>query len=182
MVSSLLQASDMLHPQLPEFEGSIPVLIPVGIDQDPHLRLARDIASRIKKPSFLQLSSTYHLFVPGLGGGKMSSSDPNSFVALTDDAKTVEKKIKKYAFSGGRATIEEHREKGGDPDVDVSYQYLKLFFEPDDKKLKKIHDDYKSGKLLSGELKQITIDKINQFLANHQKRRNEVVLSKYLKA
>ena len=43
MLSSLLQASDMLYPQLPEFEGECPIVIPVGIDQDPHIRLARDI-------------------------------------------------------------------------------------------------------------------------------------------
>jgi tryptophanyl-tRNA synthetase len=47
MVSALLQASDMLHPQLPEFEGAVPVVVPVGIDQDPHIRLARDMSSRI---------------------------------------------------------------------------------------------------------------------------------------
>ena len=73
-------------------------------------------------------------------------------------------KIKRYAFSGGRETIKEHREKGGNPDVDVSYQYLRMFFEPDDKKLKQIYDDYKSGKLLTGELKEILIEKINSFL------------------
>jgi tryptophanyl-tRNA synthetase len=182
MLASLLQASDMLHSQLPEFEGLVPVVVPVGIDQDPHLRLARDVASRIKSPHFIQLSSTYHLFVPGLAGGKMSSSDPNSFIALTDDIKTVEKKIKKYAFSGGKATIEEHRKKGGVPEIDVSYQYLQMFFEPDDKKLKKIYDDYKSGKLLSGELKQLLIDKMSAFLAEHQKKRAqaEKVLNKYI--
>jgi len=76
MLSSLLQASDMLHLQLKEFEGECPVLVPVGIDQDPHLRLARDISKRIKSPQFTQLSSTYHLFAPGLKGltSKMSAS------------------------------------------------------------------------------------------------------------
>lgn len=182
MIASLLQASDMLHAQLPEFEGLVPVVVPVGIDQDPHLRLARDMAAKIKNPSFIQLSSTYHMFVPGLGGGKMSASDPNSFIALTDDAATVKKKINKYAFSGGRDTLEEHRKKGGVPEIDVSFQYLKAFFEPDDKKLQKIYDDYKSGKLLSGELKQIAIEKINKFLEEHQKRRKEAekVMKKYI--
>jgi tryptophanyl-tRNA synthetase len=46
-----------------------------------------------------------------------------------------------------------------------------MFFEPDDKKLKKIHDDYKSGRMLTGELKSILIDKVNAFLKEHQKRR-----------
>jgi tryptophanyl-tRNA synthetase len=170
MVSALLQAADMLHAQLPEFEGTCPVVVPVGIDQDPHIRLARDISKKIKDFKFSQLSSTYHLFMPGLGRGKMSSSDANSFIALTDTAKEVETKIKKYAFSGGQNTIEEHRKLGGRPDVDVSFQYLKFFFEPNDEKLKKIHDDYKSGKLLTSELKEILIKKINEFLKEHQKK------------
>jgi tryptophanyl-tRNA synthetase len=169
MLSSLLQASDMLHPQLKEFEGECPVIVPVGIDQDPHLRLARDISQRIKTNKFIQLSSTYNLFLPGLGGGKMSSSDPLSYISPTDSPKEIETKIKKYAFSGGQPTLEEHRKLGGNPDIDVSYQYLRLL-EQDDKKLQKIYEDYKSGKLLTGELKQITIDTINEFLKQHQKK------------
>jgi tryptophanyl-tRNA synthetase len=183
MVSSLLQASDMYHPQLKEFEGKpVPTFIPVGIDQDPHIRIARDMANRIKTNKFIPIASTYHLFMPGLGGGKMSSSDPTSFIALTDSPKEVETKIKKYAFSGGRDTLEEHRKLGGNPDIDVSFQYLKMFFEPDDKKLKKIHDDYKSGKLLTSELKDILIEKINAFLKEHQKKRKlaEKQLGKFI--
>ncbi len=182
MLSALLQASDMLHPQLEEFEGQVPVVVPVGIDQDPHLRLARDVSQRIKNPKFIQLSSTYHFFIPGLKGGKMSSSDPSSFIALTDTPEEAEKKINKYAFSGGRDTLEEHRKLGGNPDIDVSFQYLKAIFEQDDKKLEKIHNDYKSGKLLSGELKQILADKIKDFLKEHQKKRKdaEKVLDKFI--
>jgi len=48
MNASLLQAADMFHAQLPEFEGTIPVVVPVGVDQDPHLRIARDIGKRYK--------------------------------------------------------------------------------------------------------------------------------------
>lgn len=169
MLSALLQAADMLHPQLKEFEGQIPVVVPVGIDQDPHIRIARDVASRCKEFKFNELCSTYHAFMPGLSGGKMSSSDPNSYIALTDTPEEAEKKIKKYAFSGGRDTLEEHRKYGGNPDIDVSFQYLKYFFEPDDKKLAEIYDNYKSGKMLSGELKQILIDKMSTFLEHHHK-------------
>ena len=57
--------------------------------------------------------------------------------------------------------------------MDVSYQWLKMFFEEDDKKLKRIHDDYKSGKLLTSELKQILIDKLNKFLRKHQQEREK---------
>ena len=51
----------------------------------------------------------------------------------------------------------------GDPDVDIAYQWL-VFFEEDDAKLRQIHDDYRAGKLLSGEIKNILIDRINAFL------------------
>ena len=46
-------------------------------------------------------------------------------------------KINKYAFSGGGQTVEEHRLKGGNCDVDVSFQYLKFFMD-DDKRLEEI--------------------------------------------
>jgi tryptophanyl-tRNA synthetase len=170
MLASLLQASDMLHSELPEFEGNVPVVVPVGIDQDPHLRLARDLSQRIKNPKFTQLSSTYHFFAPGLKGDKMSSSDPTSFIDPTESSKDVENKIKKYAFSGGRDTLEEHRKLGGNPDIDVSFQYLKMFFEPDDKELDRIEKAYRCGQMTTGELKDITIKKINAFLKDYQKK------------
>jgi len=151
---------------------NIPCLIPLAIDQDPHFRVARDVYPKLGyyKPAIL-----HGMFMPPLTGvdGKMSSSDKSSAIYSTDSPKEVENKIKKYAFSGGQATIDEHRKKGGNPDIDVSYQYLRMFFEPDDEKLKKIHDDYKSGELLTGELKQILIEKINTFLKEHQKRRQQ---------
>jgi len=182
MLSAVLQASDMLHAQLPEFEGPCPVIVPVGVDQDPHLRLARGMARKFNY-KFMPLCSSYHKFMPGLGGGKMSSSEPNSFVALTDTPKEAKKKINKYAFSGGQATLEEHRKKGGNPDIDVSFQYLSMFFEEDDKKLKKIYEDYKSGKLLSGELKALLIEKMTKFLEKHQKAREKAKnnIDKYIK-
>ncbi len=173
MASALLQAADMLHPQLTEFEGSCPVLIPVGADQDPHLRLARDLSQRYKECSFAQLSSTYHQFLPGLKGGKMSSSDPTSYIALSDSPEEAAMKIKKYAFSGGQPTMEEHREKGGNPNIDVSFQMLRYGLEPDDVKLKKIYLDYQAGKLLTGELKQLLIEKITRFLKEHQQKREK---------
>lgn len=170
MVSSLLQAADMFHPQLEEFEGNVPVLVPVGIDQDPHLRLARDIFKRHKGKWLTQLSSTYNLFLPGLGGGKMSSSNLNSFISPLDSADEVKRKINKYAFSGGQTTLEEHRQKGGNPDVDVAFQYLKFGFEEDDKKLEEIYRLYKRGEMTTGELKKYVIGKINSYFKKHQKK------------
>ncbi|MBX4212162.1 tryptophan--tRNA ligase, partial [Candidatus Pacearchaeota archaeon] len=146
----------------------IPCLIPHAIDQDPHFRLTRDILPKLGhyKPASIQCS-----FLPPLEGhGKMSSSG-GAAIYTTDSPEEVARKINKYAFSGGRDTLEEHRKKGGNPDVDVSFQYLRYLFEPDDKKLEKIYNDYKSGKLLSGDLKKIAIEKINVFLKDHQQKR-----------
>jgi tryptophanyl-tRNA synthetase (EC 6.1.1.2) len=47
VVSALTQVADILHPMLPEYGGYRWVLVPVGADQDPHIRLTRDIAQRI---------------------------------------------------------------------------------------------------------------------------------------
>ncbi len=154
------------------YKKKIPCLIPLGIDQDTHFRVARDVYPKLgyDKPAIM-----HGVFLPPLTGieGKMSSTEANVAILTTDSQKEVKKKINKYAFSGGQPTVEEHRKKGGNPDIDVSYQYLKMVFEQDDEKLKQIYDDYKSGKLLSGELKAILIDKINAFLAEHQKRREK---------
>ncbi len=150
---------------------NIPCLIPASIDQDDYWRPARDVAPKL---GFYKPAQIHGKLLPSIlgPGEKMSSSDPQTAIFTTDSPNDVKTKITKYAFSGGRETVEEHRKKGGNPDIDVSYQYLTYFLE-DDKKLKKIHDDYKSGKMLTGELKQITIEVINEFLKEHQKRREK---------
>ena len=167
-----MQAAPVMLPGTLKKNKKIPCLIPLGVDQDPHFRVARDVYPKLgfPKPAII-----HSMFLPPLTGtkGKMSSSISSSAIYTTDSPSEVKNKINKYAFSGGRDTIEEHRKLGGNPDVDVSFQYLKMFFENDDAILKKIHDDYKSGKLLSGELKSILIDKINAFLKNHQQKREE---------
>ncbi|MCY0883357.1 MAG: tryptophan--tRNA ligase, partial [Acidianus infernus] len=147
-------------------------LIPAGIDQDPYWRLQRDIAESL---GYYKAAQIHSKFLPPLTGpeGKMSSSIPESAIYLTDDPKTVERKIMKYAFSGGQPTVELHRKYGGNPEIDVSFQWLYMFFEEDDNKIKKIEEDYRSGKMLTGELKQILIDKLNKFFEEHRAKREE---------
>ena len=156
----------------PCFIEDKPVLIPLGVDQDPHFRLTRDIASKIGRP---KPALIHNIMIPALQGpgGKMSASDDNGTVYTTDKPEVVKKKINKYAFSGGQPDIDQHRKIGGNPDIDVSYQYLRIFFEPEDNKLKKIYDEYKSGSLLTGELKAILIEKVNNFLKVHQEKREK---------
>lgn len=103
----------------------------------------------------------------------MSSSDPNSAIFMSDTPKDVQKKINKYAFSGGRASVEEHRELGGNPDIDVAYQYLTYFTE-DDKELARIRSEYKKGSILTGELKKMCIEVMQKYVSEFQTRRSKV--------
>lgn len=158
---------------IPTFFEKKRCLIPCAIDQDPYWRVQRDVAEGL---GFHKTAAIHSKFLPPLQGisGKMSSSaGTETAILLTDDEKTVRTKINKYAFSGGQPTIEEHRRLGGNPEVDVSYQWLSILFEPDDAKLKAIHDDYRAGKLLTGELKEILIERINVFLKEHREKRKK---------
>ena len=57
---------------------------------------------------------------------------------MTDTPNQIKNKINKHGFSGGQETEEEHRRLGGNPDVDVSYQYL-TFMLDDDEELAKLY-------------------------------------------
>lgn len=69
-----------------------------------------------------------------------------------------------------RLTFAPKERLGGNPDVDVSYIYL-TYFEDDDEKLKKVYDEYKSGELLTGDLKKMAIDLLQEYVAEFQQRR-----------
>ncbi len=150
---------------------NIPCLIPMAIDQDPHFRIARDI---LPKLGYYKPATLYTRFLPGLQGpdSKMSASDPNSTIFTNDTPDIVSQKIQK-AFSGGAETLEEHKEKGGNPDIDTAAQYLYFMFEPDDNKVKEIFDGYRSGAITTGEIKQMLITKVNAFLKQHQAAKQE---------
>lgn len=159
-------------PHLFKGRTDIPCLIPCAIDQDPYFRVCRDVASKLRYP---KPSLIHSKFFPALQGAlsKMSASDENTAIYMTDTAKQIKTKINKYAFSGGQTTVEDHRKYGGNPDVDVSYQYLSFLLEDDDE-LKKIYDDYKSGELLTGFLKQKAIEVLQEFVADFQAKRAKV--------
>ena len=147
-------------------------LIPSAIDQDPYWRIQRDIAESL---GFHKAAAIHSKFMPPLTGmaDKMSSSRPETAIYLTDDDKTVKNKIYRHAFSGGQSSIEEHRKLGGNPDVDVPFQWLYMFFEPEDKKIEEIRTDYRAGRLLTGQLKDILVDKVTRFLKDHRERREK---------
>jgi len=170
-----VQAAPSFSNSFPHIFGErtdVACLIPQAIDQDPYFRMTRDVATKLKyrKPACI-----HSKFFPALQGNetKMSASDENSAIFMTDTPKQIAKKVNKYAFSGGRATIEEHREKGANLEVDIPYQYLNFFME-DDEKLAEIGQKYGSGEMLSGEVKKELITILQEIVKGHQERRAKV--------
>eukprot|EP00172_Hildenbrandia_rubra_P003819 Plantae.Rhodophyta-Hildenbrandia_rubra.ctg6615.p1 GENE.Plantae.Rhodophyta-Hildenbrandia_rubra.ctg6615~~Plantae.Rhodophyta-Hildenbrandia_rubra.ctg6615.p1 ORF type:complete len:413 (-),score=65.40 Plantae.Rhodophyta-Hildenbrandia_rubra.ctg6615:767-2005(-) len=153
-------------------DSNLPCLIPCAIDQDPYFRMTRDAAKRLgfRKPALI-----HSKFFPALQGDntKMSASVQDSAIFLDDTPKKIKTKINKHAFSGGRDSVEEHRRLGGDVDVDISYRYLTFFLE-DDEQLHEIKKEYRSGKMLSGEIKKVLIDVIQPLVAEHKAKREAV--------
>jgi len=166
--AAILQYADILHPQLKEFEGRMPSITCIGLDQEPHARITRDIAKRLpynlEVPSFI-----YFKHQSGLKeNSKMSSSDEMSAIFLDDDAETIEKKILN-AFTGGRNTAEEQKRLGANIEVCKVCEILRFHF-PDTKKLFEILENERKGKTLCGETKKFTIEFLTKMLEEHQKK------------
>nr|POE99134.1 tryptophan--trna ligase, cytoplasmic [Quercus suber] len=152
----------------------IPTLIPCAIDQEPYFRILRDRCDRMTDPH-PKTSLILSKFLTALQGpgGKMSASDPNSAIFMSDTPNQIKNKINRHAFSGGQETLEEQRKLGGNPDVDVAYTYLSYFLE-DDAELADLAAKYRSGELLTGEMKQRCISELQKFVSAFQERRKEV--------
>ncbi|AKB80428.1 Tryptophanyl-tRNA synthetase [Methanosarcina horonobensis HB-1 = JCM 15518] len=240
MISVATQAADILQPQLEEFGGPKPVVVPVGPDQDPHLRLTRGLAGKmnmfrveeredaktgrkylsirgktaqkealqeLKKRipgkvklyeehidvleypdltglekivrevavefggyAFIPPASTYHRFMSGLQGGKMSSSIPESQIALTDDPKEGAKKVKR-AKTGGCVTLEEQKKLGGKPEECSVFELMLFHLLDSDEELLEIRQECVSGTRMCGSCKQLAAEKMQEFLKDHQEKR-----------
>jgi len=159
----LMQVADILLPQIEEFGGPKKVVVPVGVDQDPHIRLTRDIAHRLNEElGFLQPASTYHRFLTGLTGDKMSSSKPNTAIYLNEDPEVAAKKVK-TAKTGGRESLKEQEELGGEVDKCVIYEMLVYHLIDDDGELDKIREECLSGQLRCGDCKMRTSELMKEY-------------------
>ena len=245
----IVQAADILHVQQME-EGPRPVLVPVGVDQDPHIRLTRDIAQQWRRynlvqdkagvwtlavkgedksrwldvadavlealgmgtrmdrkrndkhgqivlgshlrgrdiraldlalaraeakkgePGLLRPSATFHRFMTGLTGDKMSSSQPESSIFLTDAPDEAQKKLMR-SVTGGKASAEEQRRDGADPDKCPVYEMYLYHLAQDDEHLQQVHDECSGGERLCGGCKKEAAGLLVEFLKGHQERRDE---------
>lgn len=181
-----IQAAPSFSNSFPQIYGensSVPCLIPCAIDQDPYFRQTRDAANKLKYPKPALIHSK---FFPALQGSqtKMSASDELSSIYMHDTPNQIKNKINKHGFSGGQETLEEQRRLGGNPDVDVSYQYM-LFFIDDDRAMEKLAQDYRAGELLTGELKKLAIATLQHVVRTFQESKAKVtddVVKQYMDA
>jgi hypothetical protein len=114
-------------------------------------------------------------FIPPITGqdGKMSSSKADATLFLTYDKETVTKKKMTLCKSGGDPDPEVHKQKGGNVDEDIAYQYLR-YFEMDDEKLEKIKNDFTSGKLSVVGIKEILVEKLWALMSEIQNNRKKI--------
>ncbi|MEM0074409.1 MAG: tryptophan--tRNA ligase [Candidatus Micrarchaeaceae archaeon] len=150
---------------------NVPCLIPLGVDQDVHFRIARDVLPKLGyyKPAIL-----HSKFLPGLSGApKMSASNPNDTIYLSDSKETIRKKVMN-AFTGQQSTAALQRKYGGNPDICSICQYNKFLFEPDDKKLEAIFEGERSGTLLAGEHKEDLVKKVIKFVEEHNRSKERI--------
>ncbi|XP_024009596.1 tryptophan--tRNA ligase, cytoplasmic isoform X2 [Eutrema salsugineum] len=147
-------------------------LIPCAIDQDPYFRMTRDVAPRLgyRKPALIESS-----FFPDLQAknGKMSASNPNSAIYVTDSAEDIKYKIKKRAFSGGQDSSKKQEGVGANLEVDVSFKYLSFFLE-DDAELEQIFQEYKEGSMLTGAVKARLAEVLTEIVERHRRARAAV--------
>lgn len=229
MMSVITQVADILYPQVESYPA--PTVVPVGIDQDPHIRLTRGVAHKLRMftvedrgqyisvrsknapPAALDMvhnryprskkyeghvdipgsactevsavvreieisfggfgffspSSTYHLFIPGLQGGKMSSSIPESTISFTEPDEIVKKKVM-AALTGGRATLAEQREQGGEPERCPLFLLNLFHMVDDDPQLEELRTKCRSGQLMCGQCKKETEERVLSFIHDMQEK------------
>lgn len=244
-LAPLIQVGDITHPQLEQYSGPNPLLVPVGVDQDPHMRLTRGLvgahryfnvtktkderigvfvkidreveklldeaekamrgmgfeqfekiygykalyvndAGEVDVPymeeqllhverefggyGFYLPASTYHRFMTGLSGGKMSSSDPDSSIFLTDEPDLGMEKVLN-AKTGGRISIAEQKKLGGKPDECVVFELYLYHLTEDDNYLTRIYEECKGGGRMCGPCKREAAELMQAFLKDLKEKR-----------
>jgi tryptophanyl-tRNA synthetase len=145
-------------------------LVPVGIDQEPHLEVAREIARKMNAKYGTDFPepkrfATEGEYVPSLTGeGKMSKSVEGSFISLTDSLNEIKKKLASAPTDSGKG--EKVPEKGG---VTNLLQFVELF--EGTEKRKKYEADYKGSGIKYGDLKLELAEAIYKELKPIQERR-----------
>ncbi len=159
----ILMAADILL-----YKGE---LVPVGLDQEPHLEVAREIARKFNAlygetfPEPVRYK-TIGEYVPSLTGqGKMSKTVEESYISLSDDLETIQKKLAKVPTDSGTLGGEVPKTGG----VANLFTLLALFNHDD--LHKKFKHDYESGNIRYGDMKSVLADAIFAELTPIQEKR-----------
>lgn len=132
--------------------------------------IVSEVAAQFGSYAFIPPASTYHRFMSGLQGGKMSSSIPDSYIALTDEPKEGAKKVMK-AKTGGCVTLEEQKKLGGNPAECSVFELMLFHLLESDEELLEIKQECLSGTRMCGSCKQLAAEKMYEFLKDHQEKR-----------
>ncbi len=145
-------------------------LVPVGIDQEPHLEVAREIARKMNQKYGTDFPepkrfATKGEYVPSLSGeGKMSKSVEGSYINLTDDLETIAKKLSGAPTDSGKG--DKVPEKGG---VANLLKFVELF--EGSEKRKKYESMYLEEGIRYGDLKKELAEAIYKELKPIQEKR-----------
>ena len=159
----ILMAADVLL-----YKGE---LVPVGIDQEPHLEVMREVARKFNatygetfpEPKRFKTMGEY---VPSLtGSGKMSKTVEGSYINLADDLETIKKKLAKVTTDSGTTGGSLPKEGG----VTNLFALLALFNKDDIHK--KYKEDYEKGQIRYGEMKNFLAEAIYEELKLLQEKR-----------
>lgn len=155
-------------------------LVPVGKDNEAHIELSRDIARRFNQSygEVFPMPEALLGDIPSLigtdGKGKMSKS-ANNAIYLSDDAKTVEKKIKGMYTDANRV----HAHMPGTVEGNPVFIYHDVF-NPNKAEVEDLKKRYREGTVGDVEVKQKLIHAVNQFMDPIRERRKEFEMDKGL--
>ena len=160
----VLQAADILHVRAH--------LVPVGKDQESHIEVTREIARRFNFlyggdvfPEPDALIGEVPTVLGTDGKGKMSKSIGTA-IFLSDDAKTVEQKVRGMYTDPTRVRAD----IPGNPDGNPVFQYHDAF-NPAKAEVEDLKDRYRNGKVGDVEVKKKLAKALNTFLEPIRERR-----------
>lgn len=160
----VLQAADILMPMAH--------LVPVGKDNEAHIEITREIARRFNHlygetfPEPEALLGEVPTLVGTDGKNKMSKSLGNA-IFLSDDAKTVAKKIKGAYTDPNRVRAD----VPGTPEGNPVFAYHDAF-NPDQAEVQDLKARYRQGKVTDVEVKEKLIAALDAFLDPIRERRS----------
>ena len=144
--------------------------VPVGIDQEPHLEVAREIARKMNQqygtdfPEPVRFA-TKGEYIPSLKGeGKMSKSIEGSYINLTDSADVIRKKVRSIPTA---TTVGGEMNSG----IKTLFTYARLYIPQE---LTQYEGQYKSGSLKFVEIKDVIAEAIYSDLKPLQEKRKEL--------